>query len=128
MKQILLTLSLGVVFFSSKAQTFYIQPTDKGYEQKVREKMDYDGYKFAKEEKDADYKIECLVQTVSTVNLRYKGYVRVTDIKTGKEVGRTKELSKKATAFRGYNAANAIFKNLAEDELDEILEKCKSKS
>lgn len=87
--------------------------------------MDYDGYKLVKEESEADYKVECLVQTVSTINMRYKGYIRVTNLKTGKEVGRTKELSKKATAFRGYNAGNAIFKNLAEDELEPILKQCK---
>jgi hypothetical protein len=124
MKLLFLTLLLGVTFYSSRAQKFFLQPTDKNIEQKVREKMDYDGYKLVKEEKDADYKVECLIQTVSTVNMKYKGYIRVTNLKTGKEVGRTKELTKKATAFRGYNAGNAIFKNLAEDQLDKILAKC----
>jgi hypothetical protein len=124
MRKLLLTLSLGMVFYSSPAQKFFIQPTEKNVEQKVREKMDYDGRKLVKDEKDADYKVECLIQTVSTVNVRYKGYIRVTNLKTGEEVGRTKELSKKATAFRGYNAGNAIFKNLAEDQLDKILVKC----
>ncbi len=118
-------LLLGTVFYSSKAQKFYLQPTEKNVEQKVREKMDYDGYKLVKDEKDADYKVECLIQTVSTLNMRYKGYIRVTNLKTNEEIGRTKQLSKKATAFRGYNAANAIFKNLAEDELDDILKQCK---
>jgi hypothetical protein len=124
MRKLFLTLSFGMVFYSSKAQKFFLQPTEKNIEQKVREKMDYDGYKLVKEEKEADYKVECLIQTVSTINVKYKGYIRVTNLKTGEEVGRTKELSKKATAFRGYNAGNAIFKNLAEDQLDKILAKC----
>lgn len=126
MKRTLLMLLLGTAFYSSQAQKFYLQPTEKNVEQKVREKMDYDGYKLVKDENDADYKVECLVQTVSTINTKYKGYIRVTNLKTKEEVGRTKQLSKKATVFRGYNAANAIFKNLAEDELDDILSKCKS--
>ncbi|MNT13154.1 hypothetical protein D3C72_1481130 [compost metagenome] len=125
MKRLIFTILLGSAFYYADAQKFYIQTTDKGYETKVQEKMNYDGYSLVSSEREADYKIECLVATISAANLKYKGYIRVTDIKTGKEVGRTKEISKKATIFRGYNAANAIFEELSQKQLPAILKSCK---
>jgi hypothetical protein len=125
MKRLILTLSGVFLLLTAKAQKFYIQPTPKKYETKVQEKLSYDGYSLVTSETEADYKIECLIETVSAFNGKYRGYIRVTNLKTGKEAGRTKEITRKATMFRGYNAADTIFGELSKKELITILKNCK---
>jgi hypothetical protein len=125
MRKLLLTLSLGLVYHSSNAQTFYVQPSKKGYEEAVRQKMDYEGYKLVDNDTLADYKVDCLMQPYKGQKFKFIGCVRITNTKTGQEVGRTKEVKQRVTAFVGYNAGKAIFKDIAQDYLIDLLKLCK---
>lgn len=126
MRKLLLALSFGLVSYISHAQTFYIQPTEKGYEDNVRQKMDYEGYKLVSAEGSADYRVDCLLKPYKGNKYKFIGYVRITNLKTGQEVGRTEEVKKRVTAFIGYNAGNAIFKEIAAEYLDDLLKECKA--
>ncbi|CAG5072867.1 hypothetical protein DYBT9623_04407 [Dyadobacter sp. CECT 9623] len=102
------------------AQTFYVEPTEKGFEKKIIEKLKYDSYKVTADSSAYDYKIECLIRQTSKFNSMYKGYIRISD-KTGKEVARSEEVRKGAVAVNGFNAADNIFGVIAEKQLPQII-------
>ena len=112
---LLLLLSSGTF-----AQTFYVVPTEKGFEKMISEKLNYDGYKLAPDAESADYRIECLIRQTSKFNSMYKGYIRISD-KSGKEVARSEEVRKGAVAINGYNAGANIFGVIADKHLPRIL-------
>lgn len=119
MKKILLFV-LILTSGCSFGQTFYLEPTEKGFEKKISEKLNYDGYKITDVEK-ADFKIECLIQQTSKFNSMYKGYIRITD-KSGKEVARSKEVKKGAVAVNGFNAGANIFGTIADKYLIPLIQ------
>lgn len=125
MRKLLLTLSCGLAFHSLNAQTFYIKPTEEGYETPIKQKIEYEGYQTTTDQKSADYKVDCLMQPYKGQKFKFIGYVKVTNLKTSQEVGRTKEVKQRVTAFVGYNAGKAIFKDIAEDYLIDLLKQCK---
>lgn len=125
MRKLLLALTFGLVSYSSQSQTFYVKPTEEGYEVPIRQKIEYEGYRVTTDDKKADYKIDCLIQPYKGQKFKFIGYVKVTDIKTGQEVGRTKEIKQRVTAFVGYNAGKAIFKEIAAEYMGYLLKKCK---
>jgi hypothetical protein len=104
----------------SFAQTFYVKPTEKGFEKKISEKLNYDGYKLSTDSSTYDYKIECLIRQTSKFNSMYKGYIRISD-KSGKEVARSEEVRRGAAAINGFNAGANIFGVIANKHLPRLL-------
>ena len=101
-------------------QTFYVEPTEKGFEKKISEKLNYDGYKLSTDPASYDYKIECLIRQTSKFNSMYKGYIRISD-KSGKEVARSEEVRRGAVAVNGFNAGANVFGVIADKHLPRIL-------
>lgn len=110
------------LLFSSAAfgQTFYVEPTGKGFDEKITEKLKYDNFNVTSDSTSYDYKIECLIRQTSKLNSMYKGYIRVTD-KAGKEVARSEEVRRGAVAVNGFNAGANIFGVIAEKHLLHII-------
>lgn len=116
------------IAISSKvcAQSFYVIPTEKGFESKIIEKMRSDGYKLTEQESVADYKVECVTSgeyKVVTFKNSFHGYVRITDRTNGKEVARTEEVGKTPSVYNGYNAGPAIMDKIAKKYLKKALDK-----
>jgi len=103
------------------AQTFYVESTDKGYETKIIEKLKYEGYKVSDQKESSDYTIVCLITQTSKLNSMYKGYMKIEDSKTGKEISRSKEVRRGAVAVNGFNAGNNIFQVIADKQLLELI-------
>lgn len=105
------------------SQTFYVEPTGKGFEKKITEKLKYDGHKVVDQKSESDYTLTCLITQTSKINSMYKGCLRINDSKTGKEVSRTKEVRRGAVAVNGFNAGNNIFQVIADKYLEEEIKK-----
>lgn len=105
------------------SQSFYVEPTEKGFEKKITEKLKYDGHKLVDQKSESDYTLTCLITQTSKINSMYKGYLRIDDSKTGKEVSRTKEVRRGAVAVNGFNAGNNIFQVIADKYLEEEIKK-----
>lgn len=116
------------IVISSKvcAQSFYVLPTEKGFESKIIDKMRSDGYKLAENESGADYKVECITtgnyKAVSFKN-SFHGYVRITNRKNGNEVAKTEEVGKTPSVYNGFNAGPAIMEKIAKKYLKKALDK-----
>jgi hypothetical protein len=67
------------------AQTFYVEPTEKGFEKKISEKLDFAGMKLAPSKEQSEYTITYHYQQ-NQRNNKFESYVKVTDSKTGAEV------------------------------------------
>ncbi len=120
MRTFTLSLILSLFAFAGYSQTFYVEPTEKGFEKHISEKLKYEGYKLTSESEEADFKIECLIHQTSKFNSMYKGFVKISD-KGGKEITRTKEVRKGAVAANGFNAGANIFSVIANKYLIEIV-------
>lgn len=120
-----LTLILFASSLSARAQKFYVEPTEKGFEKDIVSKMRYDGYALTESQADADYKVECLVDgkyNAWAIKKMFHGYVRISDSKTGSEVARTKEVGKSPSAYNGFQAGPAIMSKIAKSELKKALD------
>jgi hypothetical protein len=126
MKVILYYFILNLLILSSAhAQTFFVEKTKKGYESKILEKLKYDGYKVFEQKETSDYTIVCLITQTSKINSMYKGYLKIEDSKSGKEISRSKEVRRGAVAANGFNAANNIFQVIADKQLIQLIEPLK---
>lgn len=106
--------------FSSYGQVFYVEPTEKGFENKIVEKMKYEGFKVVTEKQSSDYTIECLITgqyNAFKVGHSHRGYVRTLDSKTGDEVARTKEVAMTPAAVNGFQAGPKIMHVISEKHL-----------
>ncbi|MET7253568.1 hypothetical protein [Dyadobacter fermentans] len=109
--------------FGAFAQTFFVEPTEKGFEKEVIQKLDFAGIKLVKEKTDADYLISTHYQKVKSINLgTYAAYMAVSD-KQGFEVYRTKTKKKQANIYNGYQAVPAVLVLLTEKDLIPRLQK-----
>lgn len=114
MKTIFLLLLL--VSGASFGQSFFVQPTEKGYEKDIINKLEFAGYKVTNES-EADYIVTHRYQKVKSINAgTYEGYILIND-KSGKEVFRTNTKKKQANAYNGYQAVPAILSLLTDKEL-----------
>lgn len=102
-----------------------MEPTEKGFEKKIADKLKYDGLSVVSSDSSSyDYKIECLIRQTSKFNSMYKGYVRISD-RSGKELARSEEVRRGAVATNGYNAGANIFGVIAEKQLPGLIQKLK---
>ncbi|PWJ58438.1 hypothetical protein CLV98_104298 [Dyadobacter jejuensis] len=105
---------------SCKAQKFFVAPTEKGFESKIIDKMKYKGYQLVDQKQDADYLIECLVDgqyKAVKFGSMFKGFVKISDRKTGQELARTKEVGKSPSVYNGFQAGPKIMAVIAEKYL-----------
>ncbi len=113
----LLLLSTGVF-----GQTFYVEPTEKGFEKKISEKLDFAGIKLSPEKTGSKYTISYHFQQ-NRKNYKYEAYIKVVETESGKDVYRTPVEKKAANAFNGYQAVPAIISKLTEKDLLPALQK-----
>ncbi len=121
MKNLILFLLL---FFPalSFAQTFYVEPTEFEYEKKVSEQLRFDGYKLTQDRQSADFKVECFATgQYNTWKMKdmFKGYLKISDAKTGVELARTKEIG--ANAYNIKQAGNKIMAQINKKYLPELI-------
>lgn len=102
------------------AQKFYVTPTEKQYELPVTQTLSYQGVEVVANREEADYVIDCLLAPKGGGN--YKGYLKITDAKTGKELAKSKEVSKSAAAMNGFNPGKRIFEVIAKKHLTGLIE------
>lgn len=114
MKKLLLTLLL-MIPFASMAQVFYVEPTEKGFEKEISQKLDFEGFKVTHEKSSADFIVSYHYQK-NRKNYKFEGYIKVSD-KSGNEIYRTTTIAKAASAFNGYQAVPVVVAQLTEKEL-----------
>ncbi|CAG5009432.1 hypothetical protein DYBT9275_04497 [Dyadobacter sp. CECT 9275] len=115
---------LMFVPFVGFGQVFYVAPTEKGFENKIVEKMKSDGYKLAASKESSDYVIDCLVDgsyKAISVKKNFHGYLKISDTKTGNEIYRTEEVGGSPSVFNGYQAGSAIMEKIAKKHLNKAL-------
>lgn len=120
-----LLLSAGHCF----AQTFYVEPTEKGFESKIIDKLKYEGYKLTAVKDSSNYIIECLVNgqySAWKIGKMFHGYVKITDTKTGIEISRTKEVGKSPSAYNGFQAGPKIMAIIADKYLIPAIKKVRN--
>lgn len=122
MKRSILSICFTTLIFSTTwAQTFFVEKTEKGFESKIIEKIKYEGYKLSNQKEMSDFTLVCLISQTSKLNSMYKGYLKIEDSKTGKEISRSKEVRRGAVAVNGFNAGNNIFQVIADKQLLELI-------
>jgi hypothetical protein len=122
MKKFVLFLLLSPLL--GKAQTFYVEPTEKGFEKKIAEKMSYDGYRLTESPESADYIIRTFLTgqyNAFAIKKMFHGYAIVIDNKTQAEIARTKEVGKNPSGANGMQAGQAIMAEIAKKYLPPIL-------
>lgn len=97
------------------AQVFYVEPTEKGFEKEIYQKLDFEGLSVTQNKSEADYIVSYHYQK-NRRNYKYEGYIKVSD-KQGNEVYRTTTLKKAANAFNGYQALPVVVAQLTDKEL-----------
>jgi len=102
--------------YSSVAQIFYVEPTEKGFEKEITSKLDFNGYKLSRMPDQSDYTIKHHYQKNSK-NYKFEGYITVSDSKTGNEVYRTEIVKKPANAFNGYQTMPQVIAILVDKQL-----------
>ncbi|WP_149243259.1 hypothetical protein [Dyadobacter sp. 32] len=115
--------------FVGFGQMFYVAPTEKGFENKIVDKMKSDGYKLAETKELSDYVIDCVVDgsyKFVTVKQNFHGYLKISDGKTGNEICRTEEVGGSPSVFNGYQAGFAIMEKIAKKHLNKALNTAKS--
>jgi hypothetical protein len=126
MKIFILSIPICLLVSFAQAQTFFVEPTEKGFEKKILEKLKYDGRKTTDKKEESDYTIQSLITQTSKINSMYKGYIKIIDTKTGNEAARSKEVRRGAVAVNGFNAGNNIFEVIADKHLVPELKKIES--
>lgn len=101
MKHLLLLL-IAIAPVSVFGQVFYVEPTTFEYERKIYEQLRYDGFKLTDKVEESDYTVECF----ATTGKPFKGYVKISDTKTGALVTRSKEII--TSAYNPKHAGNKI--------------------
>lgn len=114
MKQLLLSLIFSLSAFAGFGQTFYVEPTEKGFEERISRKLEFEGYTLKEKDSSPDYSISFRYQQ-NRKNKKYEGYFVV--LKNQDEVYKTSIVKKPASAFNGYNAVPSIIDQLMEKEL-----------
>lgn len=117
MKTLLLSTILSICTLAAFGQTFYVEPTEKGFEETVSQILEYNSIKTTKVKEEANFVISHYFQKVKSINVgSYEAYIKVVD-KSGKEVFTTSKKKKQANAYNGYNAVPAILDILTKKEL-----------
>lgn len=114
-----------ILLLSSSAfgQSYYVEPTEKGFEKEIIQKLDFAGVKLSKDKTEADFLISTHFQKVKSINAgTYAAYITVAD-KEGNEVYRTATKKKQANIYNGYQAVPAALNVLTEKELLPRLQK-----
>lgn len=119
MKHLLITL-LVLVPVLGFGQTFYVDPTDSGYEKEIVEALKYNGTPTTDSMAEADYRIECKVTQSKQFYFLHRGFVRIVD-KDGREVSRSKELKRGAGPINRFNPRRAIFSTIGKKYLPEMV-------
>lgn len=101
-------------------QTFYVEPTEKGFEKEIYDALKYKGYKVADNKSEADFIVECLITQTSKFNSMYKGFIRIND-KSGNKLIESKEVRKGAVAINGFNAGKDIFHTIGKKYLEDLI-------
>lgn len=112
-----LLLSSGVF-----GQTFYVEPTEKGFEREIVERIGFAGFKTVAKKEDSKYTISYHYQQ-NRRNHKFEAYIKVVDSKSDTEVFRTSVAKRASNAFNGYQAMPSIISKLAEEELLPKLQK-----
>lgn len=121
--KILVPILLLVSSFSF-GQIIYVEPTEYGYEKLISEKLRYDGYKLSSTEEGADYKIECFATgqyNAFSFKDMFHGYAKLTDIKSGSEISRTKEIG--TNAYNVRQAGKRIMAIIVKKHMKDITPK-----
>lgn len=114
-------MGLFLSVMSSYAQTYYVEPTGKGFEKEISQKLDFEGIKIAQSKEVADYTLSLHYQK-NNRNKKFEGYVKAVD-KSGTEVYRSKVVAKAASAFNGYQAIPSVLATIIDKDLLPALKK-----
>jgi hypothetical protein len=121
MNKLILSLLIGFSAFQTTfAQTFFVEPSEKGFESKIIDKMKYNGYKLSDTKEGSDFTIQCFLDghyNYWKFGPMFRGYVKISDSKTGDEVSRTKEVGKSPNIYNGMQAGPKIMSVIADKYL-----------
>nr|WP_295931505.1 hypothetical protein [uncultured Dyadobacter sp.] len=104
------------------SQAFYVEPTEKGFEKEIIERIGFAGFKTVAKKEDSQFTVSYHYQQ-NRRNHKFEAYIKVVDSKSDTEVYRTSVAKRAANAFNGYQAMPAIISKLAEEELLPRLQK-----
>lgn len=125
MKTILFIFTMFVIS-EADAQIFYVEPSEKGFESKIVDKLKYEGYRLTTAKEESDFTIQCLSDghyNAWKIGAMFKGYVKVIDSKTGIEIARTKEVGKSPSIYNGMQAVPKIMSVIADKYLIPMIRK-----
>ena len=118
-RNILLTLLL-FIGLASKAQKFYVEKTDNGYEQPIIDKLLSDNFKITFKKDSADYIIMCVIS--KTGMGRASGSIAIVNNKSGDLLVKSKEVTGQTAMWNGYaNPKMACMKKIADKYLTELI-------
>jgi len=117
-RYILLTLLL-FIGLTSKAQKFYVEKTDNGYEQPIIDKLLSENFKVTLKKDSADYIILCVIG--KTGMGRASGSIAIAN-KNGDLLVKSKEVTGQTAMWNGYeNPKMACMKKIADKYLTDII-------
>src|SRR5688572_18057124 len=125
MKRLLLP-SFLFLTLTANAQTFYVEPTEKGFEQSIVDKMKYKSCKLTENKIESDVTVKCVVDErykFWTFGKMFHGYVKFNDTRTGQELARTKQVGKSPIPANGFQAVPRIMQVIADKHLLPVLAK-----
>ena len=118
-RNILLTLLL-FIGLTSKAQKFYVEKTDNGYEQPIIDKLLSDNFKVTFKKDSADYIIMCIIG--KTGMGRASGSIAIVNNKNGNLLVKSKEVTGQTAMWNGYaNPKMACMKKIADKYLTDLI-------
>jgi hypothetical protein len=125
MKNFLGLLLILIISVSSlKAQRFYVEPTDKGYESAIITKLIKEDYRVTMKKDSSDYVIMCLIEKSGMG--RGKASIAIYNNKSGDLVSKSKEVHGQTSAFNGYqNPQLRAMNKIANDYLIDMVKKLK---
>lgn len=108
------------VFASAFSQVYYIEKTDDGYEQPIIDKLLEFGIKTNAKQENSDYTIKCVISKPGA--FKAKGYVLISDSKTGDFIAKSTEAKGRTTAFNGYASPKIlVMRKIADDYLSNLV-------
>lgn len=117
MKPLILSLLFSLFTLAGYGQTFYVEPTEKGFEERIVNNFEFNSIKTTKEKEAANYIVKYYFQKVKSINVgTYEAFIRIEDSE-GNKIFETSKKKKQANAYNGYNAVPAVLDILCKKEL-----------
>jgi|GEM_PF-4127400 len=125
MKFLFFIVSFALISLTGTSQTFYVEPTEKGFEKDFIEKMRFDGYDLTKDEDSADYIVKLFIKQSDQVATIYQGFITVED-DSGNTLSKSTVIKTTATVANRYNAAGHIFKKIYDKQFPKMVASLKT--